>query len=63
MYVATMATATIQKHSWRPPGATIQASHSVRAYVIAVNPHACPIVNRPLGSGRLPLFTRSISRS
>ena len=63
MKVQTTATATSQKHSWRPPGATSQARTSASAYVIAVNTQVCPTVSRPLGSGRVGLFTRSMSRS
>ncbi len=58
-----LAASTIQKTSWRPPGAMSHASTNAAAKVNAVTPHASPIVMRPLGSGRFGLFTRSISRS
>src|SRR5262245_15322581 len=61
--VHTTATATSQKHSWRPCGATSHASTSDSRYVTALKRQGCAAVSRPLGSGRFGLFTRSISRS
>src|SRR5262249_57694656 len=61
--VQTTATATSQKHSCRPPGATSHARINATTYVMAVNHQTSRIERRPLGSGRFGLFTRSISRS
>ena len=61
--VITVATATIQKHSWRWPGATNQASTSATAYPTSVKVQASRIDSLPEGKARLGLLILSISRS
>src|SRR5262245_8135643 len=50
-YVHTTATATSQKHSCLPFGATSHARTSANTYVTFVNHQTCAIVSLPLGSG------------
>src|SRR3954468_20506321 len=49
--VAAAAARTIQKHSWRPAGATSQASERAMAYAIELKIEASRTDSRPLVNG------------